>query len=110
MCVHLRKALKPFFSPHMRKAARPTHTDQVRPPVKPCLTIDQLDEYWEERGLKYRIDTLHKVCLSYGMNVAIDRLKFRAMLYSLLKSFLVDGEATLDPKKAPLPSWPKVGA
>ena len=93
----------------MRKAAIPTDVDQVRPPKKPCLTLDQLDEYWEDRGMKYRVDTLHKACLSYGMNVAIDRLKFRSMLYSIIKSFLVDGESLLDPRKAPLPSWPKVG-
>jgi hypothetical protein len=93
----------------MRKAINPTSVDQVRPPIKPCLTLDQLDEYWDERGMKYRIDTLHKACLSYGMNVAIDRPKFRAMLYGIIKSFLVDGESLLDPKKAPLPSWPKVG-
>jgi hypothetical protein len=98
-----------LFLANMRKAIAPTSTDQVKPPTKSCLTLDQLDEYWEERGMKYRIDTLHKACLSYGMNVAIDRPKFRSMLYGILRSFLVDGDSLLDPKKSPLPSWPKVG-
>ena len=109
MCVHLKKSQNGFSLANMRKAIAPTNVDQVKPPVKSCLTLDQLDEYWEVRGLKYRIDTLHKACLCYGMNVAIDRPKFRTMLYGILKSFLVDGESLLDPKTAPLPSWPKVG-
>jgi hypothetical protein len=93
----------------MREPLPPSSADQVRPPIKPCLTQDQLDEYWDQRGLKYQVDALHRACLSYGMNVAIDRPRFRAMLYSMLQNFLVLGQSKLDPKKEALPRWPKVG-
>ena len=93
----------------MREPIPPSSADQVRPPIKPCMSQDQLDEYWEQRGMKYHIDSLHRACLSYGMNVAIDRPKFRAMLYETLQKFFVIGESKLDPKKEPRPRWPKVG-
>ena len=93
----------------MREPLPPTSADQVRPPIKPCLTQDQLDEYWEQRGMKYQADALHRACLSYGMNVAIDRPRFRSMMYEILQKFFVIGEARLDPRKEPRPRWPKVG-
>lgn len=92
----------------MRESLPPSSADQVRPPTKPCLTQDQLDEYWTQRGLIYKVDELHRACLSYGMNVAVDRPKFRSMVYEMLQNFLVLGQSKLDPKKEALPRWPKV--
>lgn len=92
----------------MRESPQPIEADQVLPEPKQFLTAEQLDEIWNLRGFKYRIDDFHVSLLSRGLNVSINREVFRSTVYRLLNDFLVAGEARLNPKKAPMPRFPKV--
>lgn len=85
-----------------------TIAEAVLPPRKPFLSQDQLDELWNERGLKYRVDEFHVVLLERGLGVHVDRPIFRSTFYSILKLFLVDGEAKRDPRYMPIPRFPRV--
>ncbi len=92
----------------MRDPAPPVEADQVLPEPKQFLTEDQLEEIWNLRGLKYRLDDLHVQLLSRGLNVSVDRALFRSTILEILTSFLVKGDARLPSKKAPIPRFPKV--
>ena len=87
---------------------KPTEAAQVLPPEKQFISEDVLDEVWEVRGMKYRIDDLHMAMLNHGLNVTIDRPRFRSTVLGILKAFLVEGQSRVDPKKAPVPRFPKV--
>lgn len=82
--------------------------EAVLPPRKPFLSPDQLDELWNERGMKYRVDEFHVVLLERGLGVQVDRPMFRSTVYNILKFFLVDGEAKRDPRYQPTPRFPRV--
>lgn len=82
--------------------------EAVLPPRKPFLSPDALDEVWNERGMKYRIDEFHSVLIERGLGVYVDRPMFRSMIFSILEKFLVEGEARRDPRYAPIPRFPRV--
>ena len=92
----------------MRAPVQPLEADQVLPEPKQFLTEEQLIEIWDLRGLKYRMDDLHIQFLSRGLNVSVDRVMFRTIMYELLGAFLIRGEARLPSSKAPIPRFPKV--
>lgn len=85
-----------------------TDPEAVLPSKKQFITDDELLELWDARGLKYRVDDFHKMLLDRGLNVYIDRPKFRGMFQAILRAFLVDGEARRDPRKQPRQTFPKV--
>ena len=82
--------------------------ESVLPPKKAFLTEEDLDELWDPRGLKYRVDELHVMLLNRGLSPHIDRTSFRSMVKTMLNTFLVDGNAKRDPKTEPKGTWPKV--
>lgn len=82
--------------------------ESVLPPKKVFLTLSELAELWDTRGMKYRIDDLHKMLLDRGLAVYIDRPKFRSMVMDILRGFLVEGDARRDPRRQPKQSFPKV--
>lgn len=92
----------------MRPVTPPSEAAQVLLPNKPFLTAEEFDELWDARGMKFGIDDLHLALLSRGLAPYVNRPSFRATVRGLLFRFLVDGEAKLDPKKAPVPKFPKV--
>jgi len=92
----------------MREPARPLDPTQVLPPRKQFLNDDQLEEIWNLRGLKYRIDEFHRQLLSRGLNVSVDRPMFRDAVFRIIRGFLVEGDSRLDPRSAPSPKFPKV--
>jgi hypothetical protein len=92
----------------MREPVQPVEADQVLPEPKQFLGEEQLEELWNLRGLKYRLDDLHIQLLSRGLNVSIDRAVFRTTMYEILDAFLVRGDARLPSAKAPIPRFPKV--
>lgn len=92
----------------MRPASPPTEADQVTLPKKVFLTAEEFDELWDARGLKFGVDDLHLAMLSRGLAPHVDRQSFRSTVRGLLTTFLVNGESRLDPKKSPIPKFPKV--
>ncbi len=85
-----------------------TTAESVIPAAKQFLSSEQMDELWDARGMKYRVDELHQMMLDRGLNVCIDRPKFRALVRELVQSFLVDGMARVDPRRQPRQRFPKV--
>jgi len=85
-----------------------TGAESVLPPKKQFLTEEQLDEVWEMRGMKFRIDEFHKALLDRGLVVSVDREVFRTTMFNILKMFMVDGDARRDPRMAPRPTFPKM--
>ena len=85
-----------------------TDPESILPPERYFLSMDDLDELWDLRGMKYRVDDFHKMLLDRGLAVYIDRPKFRAMFRDILRSFLVEGDARRDPRRQPRQSFPKV--
>lgn len=86
----------------------PTSPESVLPSKKQFITADQMDEIWDARGMKFRVDELHQMLLDRGLNVYIDRPKFRSMFKDLIRSFLVEGDARRDPRRQPRQRFPKV--
>lgn len=82
--------------------------EAVLPTRKPFLSPEQLDELWNERGMKYRVDEFHAALLQRGLGVYVDRPMFRTMVMSILEKFLVEGEARRDPRYQPIPRFPRV--
>jgi hypothetical protein len=92
----------------MRDPSPPVDANQVLPEPKQFLTPEQLDEIWNLRGFKYRIDDFHVNLLSRGLNVSVNRENFRTAMFELLEAFFVKGDARLPSKMAPIPKFPKV--
>jgi hypothetical protein len=85
-----------------------THVESTLPPDKPFITDEQLDELWDARGMKYRVDELHVALLNRGLGPYLDRPKFRKMVRDILEQFLVRGEAKRQPEHEVRQSFPKV--
>jgi hypothetical protein len=82
--------------------------DSVQPPEKQFLSEEEFEEVWDARGMKYRVDELHQMLLDRGLNVYIDRPKFRAMFRDIVRGFTVQGDARRDPRTRPRQRFPKV--
>lgn len=85
----------------------PPDAAAVLPDKKQFLTSDQLDEVWNTRGLKYRIDELHISLLNRGLLPIVDRPGFRQLVREILESFFVNGDARRDPRRAPKQRFPR---
>ena len=85
-----------------------TDAHSVLPPKKRFLESEQLLELWDTRGMKYRFDELHQMMLNRGLATTIDQLKFRPMVFDILRAFLVDGDARIAPKHRPRQKFPRV--
>lgn len=83
-------------------------TESVLPPKKTFLTPEQMQEVWDARGMKYRVDELHQMLLDRGLAVYVDRPMFRKMVVDIFRSFLVEGDARRDPRRQPKSRFPKV--
>jgi len=79
----------------------------VLPDKKSFISAEQLDEIWNTRGLKYRIDELHVSLLNRGLVPSLDRPAFRLLLKEILAGFLVNGEARRDPRRTPRMRFPR---
>lgn len=77
-------------------------------PEKPVLSAEALDEVWNARGMRHRVDEIHVSLLSRGLLPSVDREAFRHMIKVLLEQFLVVGKSKPDPRLAPKPRFPKV--
>jgi hypothetical protein len=86
----------------------PSEAGQAKLPEKQFLDADQLEEIWNMRGMKYRVDEMHKSLVERGLMPSVDRPMFRQAFQSILKEFLVDGRAKREPSKDPIPRFPKV--
>ena len=84
------------------------NVESTLPPAKRFITDDQLDELWDARGMKYRIDELHVALLNRGLGPYLDRPKFRKMVRDILEQFMVRGEAKRQPEHEVRQSFPKV--
>ena len=87
---------------------RKPSVDSIKPPKKQFITEEQLQELWDARGMKYRWDDIHRSLLQRGLAVYVDRPMFRKMIMEVLRSFLVEGDARVEPKHEPKTLWPKV--
>lgn len=87
---------------------RVNQSESVLPPPKQFLTEEQLEEIWEARGLKFRIDEFHVALLNRGLGPYVDRPKFRKMVQDILRQFLVAGEARREPKHEVRTRFPRV--
>lgn len=92
----------------MAQYIKDSDPESVLPPVKQFMTVEELYELWDTRGMKYRVDDFHKMLLDRGLAVYINKPIFRAMFKDILRSFLVDGDSRRDPRKQPIRSFPKV--
>ncbi|MHC4507737.1 MAG: hypothetical protein ACYTAO_02100 [Planctomycetota bacterium] len=70
-------------------------------PRKQFLTEEELLEIWETRGLKYRVDELHKFCLERGLLPHNRRDSFRKKVFGMMRQFLCEGETRRDPRFVP---------
>jgi hypothetical protein len=87
---------------------RKSDVDSILPDKKQFITEEQLLELWDARGLKYRVDELHKMLLERGLAPYVDRAMFRKMLHDVFRTFLVEGDAKRQPKHELKMRWPKV--
>jgi hypothetical protein len=92
----------------MNEERPPADAAQARLPDKPFLTAEQLEEIWNMRGMKYRVDELHKSMIERGLLPSVQRPDFRQVVRSILSDFLVDGRSKRQPKHDPIPRFPKV--
>ncbi len=76
----------------------PTPGEITLPPKK-FLRKEQLLEVWEGRGLRFRVDEIHKHLRDHGLFPVINRVSFRNMMITLLEDFLIDGDFRRDPKE-----------
>ena len=90
------------------KQPEATSAESIIPPKKQFLTPDTLEEIWDTRGLKYRVDELHQLLLDRGLGVYVDRPMFRGLLHDILAASLVEGDARRDPRKVPRQRFPRV--
>jgi len=70
-------------------------------PAKQFLSEDELVELWEIRGLKFRVDELHKFCQERGLLPHLRRDSFRKKVLGMLRAFMVNGEIRRDPRFVP---------
>jgi len=70
-------------------------------PIKRFVTEEQLLEIWENRGLKFRVDELHKHLRERGLLPHNRMDSFRRKMYGMLKAFFCDGETRRDPRFVP---------
>ena len=84
------------------------NAEAVLPPKKQFLTSDQVQEIWDARGMKYRVDELHQMLLDRGLVNYVDRPMFRRMVLDIFRAFLVEGDARRDPRRQPRQRFPKV--
>lgn len=84
------------------------NSESVLPPKKEFLSPDQIQEIWDARGMKYRVDELHQMLLDRGLAVYVDRPMFRKMVKDIFRSFLVEGDSRRDPRRQPKQRFPKV--
>lgn len=70
-------------------------------PKKQFLTEEQLLEVWETRGLKFRVDELHKYLIEHGLLPHNRKEAFRKKVFGMLKAFFVDGDMRRDPRFVP---------
>lgn len=70
-------------------------------PPKQFLTLDELLEVWETRGMKFRVDELHKYLVERGLLPHNRRDTFRKKVFGMLRKFLVEGETRRDPRFVP---------
>lgn len=70
-------------------------------PKKQFLTEEELLEVWENRGLKFRCDELHKFCVERGLLPHNRKDTFRKKVFGMLRKFLVEGETRRDPRYVP---------
>lgn len=82
--------------------------DSILPDKKQFLTLEQLMEIWDARGMKYRWDDFHRMMLERGLAPYFDRSMCRKMIMDILRAFLVEGEAKREPKHELKTRWPKV--
>ena len=92
----------------MNNERPPAEAAQARLPDKPFLTAEQLEEIWNMRGMKYRVDELHKSMIERGLIPSVQRQDFRQAFQSIIHDFLVEGRAKRQPKHDPIPRFPKV--
>jgi len=70
-------------------------------PKKQFLTEEQLLEVWETRGLKYRVDELHKFLIGRGLLPHNRKDSFRKKVYGMLRAFFCEGDFRRDPRHVP---------
>lgn len=70
-------------------------------PEKQFLTEAELEEIWEIRGMKYRIDEFHKHCTERGLMPHFRKDSFRKKIFGVLRAFLCNGETRRDPRYVP---------
>lgn len=70
-------------------------------PIKQFLEEEELKEIWETRGLKFRVDELHKFLMERGLLPGNRRDSFRAKVYGMLRQFFCEGETRRDPRFVP---------
>ena len=75
--------------------------ESLQLPKKQFLPEEDLAELWEIRGLKFRVDELHQYCQDRGLLPHFRKDSFRAKVYSMLRSFLVEGDSRRDPRYVP---------
>lgn len=92
----------------MNQERPPSEAGQAQLPEKQFLSSDQMDEIWNMRGMKYRVDELHKSMIERGLLPSVDRPAFRQAFNTIVREFLVDGRAKREPGKDPIPRFPKV--
>lgn len=68
---------------------------------KQFLEEVQLLEVWEDRGLKYRVDELHKFLSERGLMPTVRRDSFRKKVYGMMRQFFCEGEFRRDPRFVP---------
>ena len=82
--------------------------ESTLPPPKKFISEDEMDEIWDARGLKYRVDEFHVAMLNRGLGPYVDREVFRKIFRDIVQAFFVNGEARHDPRRAPRQRFPKV--
>ncbi len=61
----------------------------------------KLLEYWEGRGVKFKVDDFYHYCRSHGLLSHVQRDAFRDHFYRILALGFVEGIATLAPGHTP---------
>jgi hypothetical protein len=87
---------------------KPPDAESIAPPAKSFITQEQMEEIWDARGLKYRVDEFHQMLLDRGLGNYIDQPAFRGMFKAIVQGFLVEGDARRDPRRVPRQRFPKV--
>ena len=70
-------------------------------PHKPFLSEQVLMEIWEGRGMKWRIDELHRYFRDNGLLPPVHRMAFRHMIFDAIRDHMVVGVAQRNPEEIP---------